>query len=85
MKRVIKALIVGVVVFVVLNLMFFVVPRVVFGLERPFYIFFDILLPGKLYLSLFGSEYREVVMLSVVISVISIIITYFIIPKKNEN
>jgi len=85
MKRGTKALVIGIVVFVVLNLGFFVTPNFINNIIRFFADLFILFLGTGLHSKIFGSEYREVVTLSVIISIIIGIISYFIIPNKNEN
>jgi len=85
MKRGIKALVVGIVVFVGLNGLFFVYPVITTSLIKPLISFFSLFLESKIYSKLIGSEYREVVTLSIFISILIGVISYFIIPNKNEK
>jgi len=76
---------VALILFLMMNIIFIIRPQAGFILLTPFYYLFKTLLGGVLYLKLFGSEWREVVSLSLICSAIVGIIIYFIINLKNEK
>jgi len=85
MKRGTKALTVGIVVFLMINGFFYIYPPISFFLLKPFSSAFYFLVPWKMYSGWIGHEYKEFVNLSILESIFIGIISYFIIPGKDEK
>ena len=82
-KRLLISILIGLLFFVGINIFFIIIPQIVFYILLPGYYLFKTILGGVLYVRVFGSEWTEVLSLSLAYSIILVIISYIIIRKKN--